>query len=180
MDGLRSKRRLAVFSMKEVEMKYRFLLILALIGCLSASPALGSAIKALQSLKAVRLVCDVNIGDAQHLLRRMDLLDTTYSQLVDAGFTPEVVVVFRGPASRFVTRGATAYVSAADKKHKSEMREWVEAFSELGFVLEQCAIAAKAQTIKAADILPQVTLVVNGFVSLVGYQNQGYALLPMD
>jgi hypothetical protein len=147
---------------------------------LTVNPAAGADIKALRGLKTVQLVCDVNIGDGQLLLRRMTLLDTTYSQLVDAGFSPSVVVVFRGPASRFITRGDSAYLQTSDKKYKLEMREWLEAFSDLGFVIEQCAIAAKAQKIKTTDFLPQVTLVDNGYVSLVGYQNRGYALLPMD
>jgi intracellular sulfur oxidation DsrE/DsrF family protein len=154
--------------------------LLVLVCALAAAPAAGSDIKALQGLKSVQLVCDVNVGDGQLLLRRMQLLDATYSQLVDAGFAPVVVVVFRGPASRFITRAETAYLPSSDKKYKLEMREWLEAFSDLNFVLEQCAIAARAQKIKSADFLPQVTLVENGYVSLVGYQNRGYALLPMD
>jgi intracellular sulfur oxidation DsrE/DsrF family protein len=161
-------------------MKLRTTWLLIIFCTLAVSPAAGSEIKALQGLKSVQLVCDVNIGDGQLLLRRMALLDTTYSQLVDAGVAPTVVVVFRGPASRFITRGDTAYLRSSDKKYKLDMREWLEAFSDLGIVIEQCAIAAKAQKIKTTDFLPQVTLVENGYISLVGYQNRGYALLPMD
>jgi uncharacterized protein len=161
-------------------MKLRSTWFLIVYCILAVGSAAGSDIKALQGLKSVRLVCDVNVGDGQLLLRRMTLLDTTYSQLVDAGFAPKVVVVFRGSASRFVTRGETAYVPSSDTKYKLEMREWLEAFSDLGFVLEQCAIAARAQKIKDEDFLPQVIRVENGYVSLVGYQNRGYALLPMD
>ncbi|MDJ0783544.1 MAG: hypothetical protein QNJ22_16325 [Desulfosarcinaceae bacterium] len=161
-------------------MNYRNACIVLLIGVWMAGAAAAADSSALQGLKSVRWVCDVTIGDGELLLRRMQLLDTTYSQLIDAGITPTVVVVFRGPASRFITRGETVYLTAADRKFKREMREWVEAFSDLGFVLEQCAIAADAQKIKPTDFLPQVTLVDNGFVSLVAYQNRGFAFLPMD
>ena len=49
---------------------------------------------ALNGLKEVKYVVDVNVGDPELLLLRMDLLDTTYSQLLDAGVTPTVVVAF--------------------------------------------------------------------------------------
>jgi len=29
-------------------------------------------------------------------------------------------------------------------------------------------------------VLPQISVVQNGYISIVAYQNKGYALLPMD
>jgi intracellular sulfur oxidation DsrE/DsrF family protein len=34
--------------------------------------------------------------------------------------------------------------------------------------------------LEVKDFLPQVEVVENGYVSLIGYQQQGYALLPLD
>lgn len=46
--------------------------------------------------------------------------------------------------------------------------------------VEQCYIAAGFQEIDVADFLPEVDLVTNGYVSLIGYHSQGYGLVPMD
>ena len=46
--------------------------------------------------------------------------------------------------------------------------------------LEQCRIAAGFEDIAIADFLPQVKLVANGYVSMIGYQSQGYSFVPMD
>ena len=135
--------------------------------------------QALGDLKAVKIVCDVNVGKAKLLLRRLELIDETYSQLIDAGVTPTVVVTFRGGASLYVTRGGQ-YVDAKDAGIKKEIQGWIDQFSQHGFRIEQCAIAAKAQKVDPDDFLPAVTVVQNGYISLVAYQARGYALLPMD
>jgi intracellular sulfur oxidation DsrE/DsrF family protein len=134
---------------------------------------------ALADLKSVKIVCDVNVGEAKLLLRRLELIDETYSQLIDAGVTPTVVVAFRGGASLFVTRGMK-YVDPGDLGAKNEIQGWIDQFSQHGFRIEQCAIAAKAHKIDLADFLPAVTAVQNGYISIVAYQARGYALLPMD
>ena len=134
---------------------------------------------ALTGLSRVKIVCDVNVGDPDSLLTRMYFLDTTYSQLLDFGVKPTIVIAFRGKASLFITKN-DKYIKPEHRKQRLEMKAWLEHFSGLGFTLEQCYIAAKSFKIDTKDFLPQVNIVANGYISLIGYQSQGYALLPMD
>ncbi|MBI9082376.1 MAG: DsrE family protein [Desulfobacterales bacterium] len=134
---------------------------------------------ALADLTTVKIICDVNVGAAKLLLRRLELIDETYSQLLDAGVIPVVVVAFRGGASRYVTQG-NKYVEAKDAGTKREIQGWINQFSQHGFRLEQCAIAARAQKVDPADFMPVVTVVQNGYISIVAYQARGYSFLPMD
>ena len=133
----------------------------------------------LSGLTSLKIVCDVNVGDAELLLRRLELIDETYSQLLDAGVTPTIVVAFRGGASRYVTRGK-GYVKDMNLEVKKEIQEIIELFHSNGLQMEQCAIAARAYKIDPADFLPAITVVQNGYVSLAAYQARGYAFLPMD
>lgn len=134
---------------------------------------------ALKGLTTVKVVCDVNVGEPKLLLRRLELIDETYTQLLDAGIKPIFVVAFRGPATRYVTHG-DGFAAPEHLPVKKEIQGWVDQFHQNGFTLEQCAIAARAQKVPAKDVLPQITVVQNGYISLVAYQNKGYALLPMD
>ncbi len=134
---------------------------------------------ALRGLTETKFVVDVTIGEPELLLLRMNLLDSTYSQLIDAGVTPTVVVAFRGKASRFITK-SDKYLPLEHQKYRLEMKTVLELFNELGFTLEQCGIAAAAQKIDPEDFFPQVKVVQNSYISLIGYQNQGYAFVPMD
>jgi hypothetical protein len=160
-------------------MKSFALLIAVLVTPVTTLANQLSDANALKGLKAVKVVCDVNVGDPELLLRRVGQIDDTYTQLIDAGIQPTFIVAFRGPATKYVTRG-TGYVSPEHLAIKKEIQGWIDQFHENGFILEQCAIAARAQKVSYDDLLPQITVVQNGYISIVAYQNRGYALLPMD
>jgi len=158
------------------------ILLVCVVVLLTAIVAIAEPLNdkmALKGLTKAKFVVDVTVGDPELLLLRMDLLDTTYSQLIDAGVTPTVVVAFRGKASRFITKNAK-YLPSEHQKYRLEMKTLLELFHELGFTIEQCGIAAAAQKIDPKDFFPQVKVVQNSYISLIGYQNQGYAFLPMD
>jgi len=46
--------------------------------------------------------------------------------------------------------------------------------------LNSAILLQNRNKIDTKDFLPQVKIVANGYISLVGYQSQGYAFLPMD
>lgn len=154
------------------------LLSILLVPVVTSADQLNNA-DALKGLKSVKVVCDVNVGEPKLLLQRLELIDETYTQLVDDGIQPTFVVTFRGPATKYVTRG-TKYVDAEHIAVKKKIQGWIAQFHENGFSLEQCAIAARSLKVSFGDILPQIKVVQNGYISLIAYQNRGYALLPMD
>jgi intracellular sulfur oxidation DsrE/DsrF family protein len=159
--------------------KFMFVVLSVLLAAANAFAAPAATVKSLSGLKQVKIVVDVNVGSPKMLLSRMDLLDKTYRQLAAAGMKPVVVVAFRGGASLFITKG-DGYVAEDEKGAKLEMKSWIERFKQEGFTIEQCSIAAGFLNINLKDFLPQVEVVENGYVSLIGYQQQGYAYLPMD
>jgi len=67
-----------------------------------------------------------------------------------------------------------------DLSAKKAIAARVDQFKAEGFALEQCRIAADLQEIEVADFLPRVEVVANGDISMIGYQSQGYAFVPMD
>jgi hypothetical protein len=164
---------------KEFIMKRAALLMAILLVPITTPAGQFTDGNALKGLKSVKVICDVNVGDPELLLRRIELIDETYTQLIDAGIHPTIIVAFRGPATKFVTLG-NGYVSAEHLTVRKEIQGWIEQFQKNGFSLEQCAIAARSQKVTYDDILPQITLVRNGYISIVAYQNKGYALMPMD
>jgi len=160
-------------------MKKAILLIVMLLLPVNALANQLTDANALKDLTTVKVICDVNVGDPILLLRRIELIDETYTQLIDAGIQPSFIVAFRGAATKYVTNG-TGYVASENHAIKKEIQEWITQFHKNGFSLEQCAIAARGQKVSYTDVLPQITIVQNGYISIVAYQNKGYALLPMD
>lgn len=134
---------------------------------------------ALQGLTATRAVFDINQGNPNILVLRLQLIKKTYQQLHSAGKNPEFVLTFRGKASHFLTTGET-YIDQEDREKKLQIEELLRSLSLFGFPLEQCSIAAALAKINTDDFLPYINVVANGYTSLIGYQNQGYALISME
>ena len=158
------------------------LLTISIVGCLTVPAVAGSNQNngsALHGLETARVYFDVSLKDDNLLVFRMELLDKTVKQMEDAGLKVNTVVGFRGGASRFITRDEH-YVLEEEISNKKKIQDWVKRFSERGIVIEQCAIAADIHDIPHLDFMEEVTVVGNGYVSLVGYQAQGYSVVPMD
>ena len=162
-------------------MKVLFPLTLLLL-LIALTPAYSADLKntdALNGLTEAKVVFDINLGHPAPLLLRLSFIEKTYNQLKSFGTTPVFVLAFRGGASRFVTKG-DSYLPAEDLADKRKVEAWIDTFSNRGIALEQCALAAELQKIDTGDFLPQVTVVANGYISMIGYQNKGYAFVPMD
>ncbi len=162
---------------------FTYLLVMCFtLGSLSAAAASQAEFdnsRALDGVQKTSIYFDVSLTDDALLVVRMDLLDRTIRTLEESGLEVNAVIGVRGHASRFITED-DHYVLEEEIDNKKKIQEWVKRFSDRGVVIEQCAIAAGMHDIAPDDFLPQVTIVGNGYVSLVGYQAQGYAVVPMD
>lgn len=130
-------------------------------------------------VKTAKIYFDVNIGTPQKLLLRLSLIEETLSQLQAQGIIAEAIIGFRGGASRFVTKGDD-YIDDNELSEKIQVHHWLESFAEKGIHMEQCLIAAELNDIAPADFRPELTLAENGYIAMILYQNQGFALVPMD
>ena len=163
----------------------RIFLFICLVILLS-SAAYGSPpaakyknVRALQGLKETRAYFDVTVGDPKLLLIRLQLVEKTHNQIASAGVTPVFIIGVRGKASRYFTNG-DGYVLDSDLADKAKIAAQVKKLHTLQINIEQCSIAAGFEDIDVADFLPEVELVANGYVSMIGYHSRGYGLVPMD
>lgn len=151
--------------------------------CLFAGPLIAKTshdnAQALQELKQAHVYFDVNLKEDELLTFRLEMLGRTITMMADAGLEVTAVIGFRGGASRFITRD-DHYVLEEDMANKKKIQDMVRRFAAEGITLEQCAIAADILDIPYEDFMPEITIVGNGYVSLIGYQAQGYAVVPMD
>ena len=144
----------------------------ALAGCASTGtdPAAGAS--------ELKLAFDFTDGNPVVLLNKLDNVDVTRKQLIDAGITPKIVMTFRGNASYFTqtSLGAVKETERADAlKVAAKLREMRKAPGIQG--LEQCNLPLESRKLKPADIMQEVKLVPNGWIALGTYQQQGYAYI---
>jgi intracellular sulfur oxidation DsrE/DsrF family protein len=145
---------------------------LALAGCAGMAPQAATA------PKEMKIAFDVTDGNPKALMVKLATIETTRTQLIDAGVTPHLVVAFRGEASWY-TQADDSVVKEADRADAAAIKAKMRQLKALSGVdgLEQCNLPLAPRKLKAEGVMPEVKVVPNGWISLVSYQQQGYAYI---
>lgn len=134
---------------------------------------------ALGDLKTGKGVFLVDIGDAKKLNFYLEVIQGTYKGMKDQGVDPDFILVFIGPSVKYLSTLPSAETEQAAGGVLMEIESKVEALATLGVKQEVCAVATRVFGIDNKTLLPGLTLVGDGFISLIGYQSQGYHLVPV-
>jgi intracellular sulfur oxidation DsrE/DsrF family protein len=107
------------------------------------------------------------------------LLHKTYKDknLTAVDAAPDFVVVFMGPAVKLISTSREG-VSAEDAKNLDAIAQTLSAMTRDGIRLEVCIAAVELLGVDPATLLPEIHKVPNGWISSIGYQHNGYALIP--
>lgn len=90
--------------------------------------------------------------------------------------SPMAAVVFHGPAVKLLSTDASHHA----EQDAAEVKKFQNALTQMreeGVKLEVCAYALKVLEVDPDTIIAAVDKVPNGFVSVVGYQAQGYEVV---
>ena len=163
----------------------RILMITATVVCLAASalPALATEkapldTAALKGVKSGKGFFDINSGAPEYLPLYLSVIKETYTGLKAQGVKPDLVIAFRGKAVKLVS-SARANLTPEQKEALNQSDALIKELSGMGVKFEVCAIATRLFGVENNSILPQVKLVGNTFISSIGYQSKGYALIPI-
>jgi hypothetical protein len=130
------------------------------------------------SPKEMKIAFDVTDGNPKALMVKLATIETTRKQLIDAGIAPKMVIAFRGEASWY-TQADHSVVKEADRADAvaiaAKIRELKAASGVDG--VEQCNLPLASRKLKAEGVMPEVKVVPNGWISLVSYQQKGYAYI---
>ena len=134
---------------------------------------------ALGDLKTGKGVFLVDIGDAKKLNFYLEVIQGTFGGMTDQGVDPDFILVYIGPSVKFLTTSPSAKTESDAGDVLLDIEAKVDALAELGIRQEICAVATRVFGIDNEALLPGLTLVGDGFISLIGYQAQGYHLVPV-
>jgi len=146
---------------------------------LQAADKAGDA-AALKGVTTGKVVFDISTAKPETLATLLSVVRETYDDLVRQNVEPEMVLAIRGAPVK--------YVRADREDLPLETREAVEKVNAIlddlskrpGVRVEVCAITNRMLGLADAGIKPNFHVVGNTWVSLVGYQAQGYALVPIN
>ena len=155
------------------------LLILVTLTSVSASPDKPNDADALKGLATGKVVWDINMTNPKKLSLYLSVIQETYADLVRQGVKPDMVFAFRGRSVTFASKDREDI--PLEKHHFLD--KVAEQLADLnkreGVRMEACSVACRLFGVNPSTLLPGIKPVGNTFVSLIGYQAKGYAIIPI-
>ena len=131
-----------------------------------------------QNLSSLKAYFDIKADSAAKVEKRLVWINDIYEQMHQKSLKATFIIGFRSQASFFVTK-EDDYIDEEDLLTKKRIDKWLKHFANLGIPMEQCGLSAKLFDIDAHEFLPEINIVPNGYISMINYQNKGYAYVPM-
>ncbi len=143
-----------------------------------AAPGTPDNHDALAGLKEMKIAFDFTDGNPKVLLAKLGIVDVTRKQLIADGVTPRMVLAFRGDASYF-TQSDPEKVKPEEREDARKIAAKLKELRAASGVesLEQCNLPLAPRKLKASEVMQEVKVVGNGWISLVAYQHRGYAYI---
>ena len=134
---------------------------------------------ALAGLHVAKTIFLVNVRQpvaVEHLIRVIGL---TERQLRAQKVTPHIIVVFIGPDVAFLTRNRRG-IPYTDERAVANIQKEIAGLARQGIRFQACGVALHGMDVNPRTLIAPVTPVENGFISVIGYQEKGYALIPIS
>lgn len=157
------------------DLLFGFVFALLALVVFPATDAMSQEYEAMQGVTSVNTVFDFRIGHPEVMLDHLNLIHSMKSDpgMVIDGRRPEIVLVFIGPSVNLISTDYTG----ASAEHLNAIAEKISAMDADGVKFEVCMTAAHALEVEPDSILPEVEQVGNGWISLIGYQHNGYSMV---
>ena len=133
---------------------------------------------ALKGVDKGKVLFDVNINNPKKMTLYLSVVQETVDDLKRQGVTPDVILAFRGKSVRLVSKDREQ-LELTDFEYLDRIAEQLAALSNQGVKMEACSVATRLFKVDNGTLLDGIKPVGNTFVSLTGYQAQGYANIPL-
>lgn len=134
---------------------------------------------ALHGVKEGKGVFLIDFSDARKTAFYLEIIKGTHAGLTRQGVKPSFVIVYIGPTVRFLTTAPDGELELEQGDALKAITGRVNELDQLGVRQEICAIATRVFKVPNETVLPGLTLVGDGFISMIGWQSQGYKLIPL-
>ena len=143
----------------------------------AAKPIDDSA--ALNGVKETQSVFLVDFTNPKKTAFYMKIFNGTHDGLVRQGVKPNMVLVFIGETVRYLSTEPDDLLAMEYEAELASIAESARVLKEKGVRMEVCAVATDVFKVENATVLPEMEVVGDGFISLIGWQTQGHKLVPI-
>lgn len=161
--------------------KHLAVLVVLMLTLIFSSGAYSGEINdadALAGYNQGKIVFDINLTEASKMALYLKVIQQTYNDLERQNINPDIVLAFRGLAVTIIQTDKPVD-SPEERKLSDQITKQVNHLQAMGVKMEACSVATGLFEVPNNNILPGIKVVGNTFVSLAGYQKQGYAIIPI-
>lgn len=135
--------------------------------------------EALEGLSEVRTVYDVRTTRPVALLSFLKGIEFNHKSLIEEGVKPSLRIVFISGAVQFISSKPSEDIEFNYSETLPKIKKQISRLINLGVKMEACARSTAAFKVDNDTLYPGIKPVRAGFVSLMGWQAQGYSLIPI-
>ena len=133
---------------------------------------------ALKGVAKGKVVFDINMAEPKKMTLYLMVIKQTVEDLIRQNVEPDVVLAFRGLSVRLISEDREA-MELTDFDHLDKIAAQLAEMQKMGVRMEACSVATRLFNVDNETLLKGIKPVGNTFVSLTGYQAQGYANIPI-
>jgi len=133
---------------------------------------------ALKGVKTGKVIFDINMTEPKKMTLYLMVIRQTVDDLKRQGVEPDVILAFRGLSVRLISKDREQF-ELEEYMHLDKIAEQIADLKTQGVRMEACSVATRLFQIDNDTLLDGIQPVGNTFVSLTGYQAQGYANIPI-
>jgi len=134
---------------------------------------------ALKGVKDANGVFLIDFTDAGKTAFYLKIIQGSHASLIKQGVKPDLILVFIGKTVQFLSTEPSDELFIEHANELESIADSVKALHKAGVRMEVCAIATEVFGIENNSILAGMSVVGDGFISLIGWQTQGYKLVPI-
>ena len=161
---------------------YKLFAVLMMGLAFAGAPALAADkpndADALKGVKEGKVVFDVNMANPKKMTLYLSVIRETVDDLRRQGVKPDVILAFRGRSVNLINKNREA-MELTEFEHLDKIAQQLADLREQGVRMEACSVATRLFGVDNKKLLDGIKPVGNTFVSLTGYQAQGYANIPI-
>ena len=133
----------------------------------------------LNGIKEAKGVFLIDFTNPKKTALYLDVIKGTYQGFVKQGVKPDMILVFIGQTVKYLSTKPDDELELEFESELKSIAQTVKELHALGVRMEVCAVATKVFGVDNETILPGMEVIGDGFISLIGWQTQGYKLVPI-
>ncbi|MGV6826562.1 MAG: DsrE family protein [bacterium] len=159
-------------------MNYWFVAVMAVFSTNAFSANEPDDSDALLGVTKGKVIFDINMAEPKKMNLYLSVIKQTVDDLVQQNVEPDVILAFRGLSVRLVSEDRDQ-MELTDFEHLDKIAAQLADLQQQGVRMEACSVATRLFSVDNDSLFKGVKPVGNTFVSLTGYQAQGYANIPI-